>query len=169
MGNKTNTFLVFGVGNEILTDDGIGPKLVKRLQKEFKQEGISYDTMFLGGMELLEYIQGYETVVFIDAIRTRKGTPGDVYHLGVTDFKETLHLSNVHDISFLTALEFGEKLGLKIPKQVHIIAIEILEDLVFSNSFSPPLQKRYDDIYKEVRNFIDKLYVNNLKKIDILK
>lgn len=168
MENRINKILVFGVGNEILTDDGIGPKLVKRLQTEYKQEGISYDTMFLGGMELLEYIQGYETVVFIDAIRTRKGTPGDVYHLGISDFKETLHLSNVHDISFITALEFGEKLGLNIPKHVHIIAVEILEDLVFSDSFSPPLQKRYENIYKEVRNFIDMLFVKSEKNIDIL-
>ncbi len=108
MENKTNDILVFGVGNEILTDDGIGPKLVKRLQKEFTHSGIEYDTAFLGGMELLEYIQGYKTVVFIDAIRTRNGIPGDVYQLSLSNFKETLHLSNVHDISFITAFELGE-------------------------------------------------------------
>ncbi len=165
MKNKTKNILVFGVGNEILTDDGIGPKVVKRLKKEYQQTGICYDTAFLGGMELLEYIQGYETVVFIDAIRTRNGIPGDVYQLDLSNFKETLHLSNVHDISFTTAFELGEKLGLKIPKQVHIIAVEILEDLIFSNDFSPEIQKRYDEIYKEVCEFIQKLFVNNTKEI----
>lgn len=167
--NKTNNILVFGVGNEILTDDGIGPKLVKRLQKEYQQSGISYDTAFLGGMELLEYIQGYEAVVFIDAIRTRNGIPGDVYHLGLSDFKETLHLSNVHDISFTTAFELGEKLGLEIPKQVHIIAVEILEDLIFSNDFSPEIQKRYDEIYREVCEFINELSVNKSNETEIIK
>ena len=157
MEKENNNILVFGVGNEILTDDGIGPKLVKRLQKEYQQSGISYDTAFLGGMELLEYIQGYETVVFIDAIRTRNGIPGDVYHLGLSNFKETLHLSNVHDISFTTAFELGDKLGLKIPKQVHIIAVEIVEDLIFSNYFSTEIQKRFDEIYKEVCDFIENL------------
>ena len=161
MKNKTKNILVFGVGNEILTDDGIGPKLVKRLQKEYQQTGICYDTAFLGGMELLEYIQGYETVVFIDAIRTRNGIPGDVYQLDLSNFKETLHLSNVHDISFTTAFELGEKLGLEIPKQVHIIAVEIVEDLIFSNDFSEEIQKRYDEIYKEVCDFIETISIKS--------
>lgn len=152
-----NNILVFGVGNEILTDDGIGPKLCKHLERELKIPGISYDSVFLGGMELLEYIQGYDKVVFIDAIRTRNGIPGDVYLLNMSNFKETLHLSNVHDVSFLTAMEFGEKIGLKIPKTVHIIAVEIVEDLIFSNDYSPEIEKRYKGIYKEVSEFITKL------------
>jgi len=160
--NKTNDTLIYGIGNEILTDDGIGPKLVKRLQKEYPQPGIDYDTAFLGGLDLLDYIQGYETVVFIDAIRTRNGIPGNVYQLCLSDFKETLHLSNIHDISFLTALELGKKLGFNMPKQVHIIAIEIVEDLIYSNSFSRPIQERYEDIYKEVREFIN---ININKKL----
>ncbi|MCD4793154.1 MAG: hydrogenase maturation protease [Bacteroidales bacterium] len=168
MENKTNDILVFGVGNEILTDDGIGPKLVKRLQKEFTHSGIDYDTAFLGGMELLEYIQGYETVVFIDAIRTRNGIPGDVYQLGLSNFKETLHLSNVHDISFITAFELGKKLGLEIPKQVHIIAVEIVEDLIFSDSFSQAIQEKYEEIYKEVREFIHKLSINKTDDVKII-
>ncbi len=169
MKNKTKNILVFGVGNEILTDDGIGPKLVKRLQKEFTPSGIDYDTAFLGGMDLIEFIQGYETVVFIDAIMTKKGKPGDVYQLELSDFKETLHLSNVHDISFLTALELGKKLGLKIPKQVHIIAVEIVEDLIFSNDFSPEIESKYDKIYEEVAEFIHKLSVNKRNATENVK
>ena len=168
MKNKTNDILIYGVGNEILTDDGIGPKLVKRLQKELTLSGIDYDTAFLGGMELLEYIQGYETVVFIDAIRTRDGIPGDVYQLNLSNFKETLHLSNVHDISFITAFELGEKLGLEIPKQVHIIAVEIVEDLIFSDSFSQAVQEKYEDIFKEVCEFIHKLSINKTNDIEII-
>jgi len=162
---RKKKILVFGVGNEILTDDGIGPKLVKRMQKEFCSELIDFDTAFLGGMDLLEYIQGYESVIFIDAIRTRNGIPGDVYFLKSSDFQETLHLSNIHDISFLTALKFGKKLGLKIPEEVHIIAVEIVEDLIFSNELSPKLEKRYNEIYKIVSTFIFKIGKHKKLKI----
>lgn len=151
-----NKILVLGVGNEILTDDSIGPKLVKKLQESHINSNLQYDTASLGGLELLEYIQGYQTVVFIDAIKTKDGIPGSVYYFTPSDFKETLHLSHMHDVSFLTALKFGEQVGLKIPKNIQIIAIEIIEYLVFSDSFSPEIEEKYEDIYKEVAIYIKK-------------
>lgn len=155
--NKQNKILIFGVGNEILTDDGIGPKLVHQLSRELSHDFFAFETSFLGGFELLEYIQSYKQVIFIDAIRTKSGQAGNVYYLKTHDFKETLHLSNIHDVSFLTALQFGEKVGLKIPNDIHIIAVEIIEDLVFSDEFSPPIKKAYPKIYKEILEFINSI------------
>ena len=154
----SNQILVLGVGNEILTDDGIGPKLAYRLENDFQNPKIRFDTASLGGLELLEFIQGYQTVVFIDAIKTQNGIPGSVYYFTPSDFKETLHLSNLHDVSFLTALKFGEKVGMQIPDKIRIIAIEIIEDLVFSNSFSPEIEEKYEDIYEEVFEYIKENY-----------
>ena len=159
--DRTNKILIYGVGNEILTDDGIGPKIVKHLSSELDSNMFSFETSFLGGFELLEYIQSYKTVIFIDAIRTKDGIPGDVYYLQTDDFKETLHLSNIHDVSFLTALQFGEKVGLNIPNEIHIIAIEIVEDLVFSNEFSPKVKEKYPEIFTQIREFIFQLTSKN--------
>jgi len=103
----------------------------------------------------LELIRDYEAVVLIDAIRTRGGIPGDVYLFEPSDFKETLHLSNFHDVDFLTALKLGEQLNMNVPSWIRIIAIEIIEDLVFSNEFTEPLKIRYPDILKEVGDFIE--------------
>jgi len=147
--------LVFGIGNEIITDDAIGPKLTKRLQANLNKPDIDFETAFVGGLDILEYIKDYEKVIFIDAIKTKDGVPGDVYLFSTDDFKETLHLSNIHDISFLTALELGKELGYKMPADITIIAIEIKEDLVYSNDFTPEVQSRYDEIYNEIEGFIN--------------
>ena len=147
--------LILGIGNEILTDDGIGPKLVQSLDKSRLPAHISYESASLGGLELLEIIQDFDTVFFIDAIRTLKDDPGSVYCYTPDDFKETLHLSNLHDINFLTALELGRRTGMKIPSSIKIIAIEIKEDRVFSNSFSPVIQKRYPEILSKVQNMLE--------------
>jgi hydrogenase maturation protease len=155
-----NKILIHGIGNEILTDDGIGPKLVKRLKDSFSRKDIDFETAFLGGLEVLEYIQGYQTVIFIDAIRTREGLPGTVYRLSPEDFNKTIHLSSVHDVSFLTALDFGEKLGLDMPEFVHIIAIEIIEDLIFNDKLTPQIQEKYEDIYMEVKEIVKKILAN---------
>ena len=149
--------LILGIGNEILTDDGIGPKIVKQLEKDSPVENVEYQTASMGGLDILELIREYDKVVFIDAIKTRGGVPGDVYYLKPENFKETLHLSNMHDISFLHAIELGKQLDIKVPGDIHIIAIEIVEDLVFEDTFSPQIEKRYDEIYTSVKNHIRKI------------
>jgi len=146
--------LILGIGNEILTDDGIGPKLVKDLSKGMLNPGVQWTTACVGGLEIIELIAGYDQVILIDAIKTRGGIPGSVYLFSPHDFRETLHLSNLHDISFLTALKLGEQLGFSLPSDIQIIAIEIIEDEVFSDEFTPPLKKRYPMILKEIKSYL---------------
>ena len=65
-----------------------------------------------------------------------------------------MHISNFHDINFLTALELGNKLNYPIPSEIMIIAVEIAEDLEFSEELSPQLQKRYPEILSKVHKFL---------------
>ncbi|NJO92392.1 MAG: hydrogenase maturation protease [Chloroflexia bacterium] len=146
--------MVFGIGNDIITDDAIGPKLTKRLKKNLNLPDIDYETAFVGGLDILEYIKNYKKVIFIDAIKTKNGIPGDVYQFSVDNFNETHNLSNIHDISFLTALKLGEEIGYTMPEEIQIIAIEIKVDMVYSDSFSPEIESRYDEIYSKVKNHL---------------
>jgi len=149
--------LIIGLGNDILTDDGIGIKLCHEMQKYLSADKIDFDTASLGGLEILEFIQGFKNVIFIDAIKTTVGIPGTVYYFTPSDFKETSNLSNLHDVSFLTALEIGKKLNMKIPESMHIIAVEIVEDLTFSEDFTPEIQKKYPEIVAEVKAHVEKI------------
>ena len=99
MRSKKIETLVLGIGNEILTDDGVGLKLCDFLKEKYKNKPIQFEKLSVGGLEILEFIQGYETVIFIDAIKTVDGQIGDVYLYTPNSFKETLHLSNLHDHS----------------------------------------------------------------------
>jgi hydrogenase maturation protease len=154
MSNKT---LILGLGNDILTDDGIGPQLINDLVQVIKDDDVHYDTACCGGLQIMEYLKGYKKVILIDAIRTKDGNPGDVYYFIPSDFQETLHLSNLHDVHFLTALKFGNNLNLDLPVDLHIIAIEILEDKEFSEEFTQPLKERYTEILKEVEVIISQI------------
>jgi len=156
-----NKSIVLGIGNEILTDDGIGPKVVNKLKELYPIKKVKYENITLGGLEVLEYIQDYNTVVFIDAIKTVDGIPGSVYLYTPSNFKETLHLSHLHDVSFLTALKLGKKLGLKIPENILIFAVEIIEDLVFSDNFTPQIQERFPLIVEEIKSGIENIILNN--------
>ena len=150
MTENTKDILILGLGNDILMDDGIGPKLAWHLEKTFPFPNIKYETCAIGGMELIELIRDYKHVVIIDAIKTLCGVPGSVYYLTPANFKETLHISHMHDISFLTALKLAKELDIPVTEKIDIIAIEIIEDLTLGNDFTLPVQAKYEEIKKEV-------------------
>ena len=42
-------------------------------------------------------------------------------------------------------------------EQIDIIAIEIVDDLTFSNDFSPEISRKFDQIYSEVKEMLMEL------------
>lgn len=164
MKEKKIKALVLGIGNDILTDDGIGPKLCDYLKDTYNELPVRFEKLNVGGLEILEFIQGYETVIFIDAIKSKEGRIGEVHVYTPNDFKETLHLSNLHDTNFITALELGNSLDFKIPQKMYIIAVEIKEDMIFSEYFTEELAVQYDQIKQKVKEILDELLILNYTK-----
>ncbi len=155
MKNRSNRILVLGIGNDIQQDVGIPVRLTEDLQKILKSVSIDYENLFVGGLELLEYINGYKGAVFIDTMKTEKGIPGRVHLFTVDDYRETLHLSCRHDVSFHMSLEMGETLGFNIPGKILIIGIEILEDLEFGSALSRDLTQHYPEILASVHRHVE--------------
>ncbi len=151
--------LILGVGNDILTDDGIGSRLVTDLIKLVDSPDILFNTACCGGLEIVEYIKDFKQVILVDAIRTRGGRPGAVYYFIPADFRETSHLSNLHDVSFLTALELYDTLNLSLPDEIHIIAVEIAEDMIFSEELTLQLKERYPEIIEKVLSIIKQIII----------
>jgi hydrogenase maturation protease len=149
--------LILGMGNDILTDDGIGPRLTEDLARMMDNPDIHFNIACCGGLEIMEYIKGFDQVIFIDAIHTANGKPGDVYYFKPDDFRETSHLSCLHDITFLTALNLGSTLDMEMPSDLHIIAVEIIEDMEFSIEFTPPVREKYPDILNETFALISRI------------
>lgn len=142
--------LILGIGNEILSDDGIGPRLVKDLERRTKRKDIEFLTSSNGGLEIMEYLYGFKQVIFVDAIRSSDSKPGCVFHFVPSDFRETSNLSNLHDINFITTLALGKILEPEFPSDLHIIAVQIIEDREFSERLTPALENLYPEILEEV-------------------
>ena len=167
MEGQGQNILIMGIGNEVLTDDEIGPKIAKELGRQIKDPGIRFESVALGGLEIIELFRGFEKVVIIDAIKTRDGIPGALYLFRPDDFKETLHLSNLHDVNFLVALELAEQLGIKLTSEIYILAVEIIEDLVFSEEFTPELAKAFPGILVEIKEFLyNELNISEFKTVE---
>lgn len=134
--------LVLGLGNEILCDDGVGIYVARELKKALvDRKDISVAEASLAGLGLLDLLAGYHKAIVIDAIQTREGKPGQVYHLNSNDLAATRHTASTHNVNFASAIELGRKLGLSLPKEIVIFAIEVADVTTFSEHCTAKVKK----------------------------
>ncbi len=124
--------LIYGVGNPFRCDDAVGLKVAERLKKELDRPNIVVKSGSIDGLAILNEILGYDRVIFIDSLRTDKGTPGDIYRIILDPLNTTPSLSVSHGIDFTTALRMGKKLGYSMPKNINVYAVEIEDNTSFS-------------------------------------
>lgn len=151
-----NDTLVLGLGSNILTDAGIGVRLVEDIQSSGLIYNTDFKTAFLCSLEILEVIDGYEVLIILDGIKSGTGPTGNVKVFSLAEFHPTIHLTNIHDFEFSQIIELGIFLGLKIPREIKIISIEIKDNLTFSNNLSNELTAKYlyvkNKVFDEIKN-----------------
>ncbi len=155
--------LLLGMGNPIVTDDAVGILLAREAGAALgpRPDLDVIDECCIGGLNLLDLVAGYDRLVVLDSIKTRDGVPGTWYRFDATDLRETMNLRNVHDANFATAMALGRSVGMHLPADadVHILAVEIDDNINFGEQLSPPLAAAYDElrdeILAEVRRVLD--------------
>lgn len=128
--------LILGIGNSILCDDGIGPAVVHELKKRIRRPDIVCETTSLAGMPLLDIVTGYDSMIVIDAIQSGL-TPGEIRWLGTEDFHTPVTECSEHKMGILRVLELGNILGIAVPENVHIMAIEANDVTSFIEGLTP--------------------------------
>ncbi|MCK4550203.1 MAG: hydrogenase maturation protease [Candidatus Krumholzibacteria bacterium] len=116
--------VIIGLGNTVLSDDGAGVFVARMLSGRFESDNISVIETESAGMNLMEMLGGYDRAFLIDAILLNREDPGTVFRLRADDLQITPRLSSCHDIDIVTALELGRQLGIHMPEEVMIFAIQ---------------------------------------------
>ncbi|XUX01232.1 MAG: hydrogenase maturation protease [Dehalogenimonas sp.] len=96
--------LVLGVGNILLSDEGVGVRVVEELQKRPLPEYVEVADGATRAMELVDIMRGREKVIIIDALDADV-EPGAVFKFGPGQLAETRKMSvSVHDIGVHEAI-----------------------------------------------------------------
>jgi len=141
--------LILGLGNPILTDDQVGIEVGRRVHESLGKGGVDFLEASAGGLALLDAVCGYEKVILIDAIQTDSRI-GMLHEFKASVFVGSMRLTSVHGVDFFTALETGRKLGMKVPDDIRIYAIEVKDPFTFAEDMTPEVANAVPGIVKEI-------------------
>ena len=147
--------LVIGIGNVVLSDDGVGPYVVKRAEEHlFDLKGnVDFKENYSGGFDLLYDIAGYNKVLIIDSVLTGVHEPGTCITYNMGDFHqlEQSRLVDSHGVNLPTVLETGRRCGYKMPEEVIIYGIESDDVTTFSEELTTKVEASVDSIVDKIR------------------
>ena len=142
---------VIGLGSPILTDDGVGLKVIEDLALEFPN--IIFEPQTIGGLDLLETMLDYHTIIIVDVIQTKSGSVGEIYRIAPEAFKGFAHFNNPHQMNFASILDSGKRLfEERMPIDLEVVAIEVKDVTTFSETFTPEIHKISPAIAEMVRS-----------------
>lgn len=143
------------LGNEIISDDRFGPEIARRL--EATADDLRADVIFapVAGFQLIDLLDGRESVLIVDTIRTQNAEPGTLHFFAAGTLTPSHHLTTSHQISLPTALELGKQLGADMPRFIDVLAVEAQDLETLAEALTPPVRAALDEAESLIRHWIE--------------
>lgn len=139
MTNTTKPVLLLGVGNILLSDEGVGVHVIKKMQNLPPMEGVEIVDGGTSGADLLDIISDRQKVIIIDAM-TSGEKPGTVLKFsGDSLVRDKNPSMSLHDVGIFDTLHMAKMIG-SAPREVVVFGIEPAS-LDFAMELSSTLQK----------------------------
>ena len=149
--------LILCLGNEIISDDGFGVEIARRLTDAGNiPESVEVVFAPIAGFALLDLLAGRAKVLIVDTIRTGNAAPGTLHKFAAGVLTPSKNLTTSHQISLPTALEFGRQLGLDMPDDIDVIAVEAEDLETVSEQLTPSVQAAVDQAIRFVWDWISR-------------
>ena len=133
--------LVLGLGNDILSDDAAGLLIAAAVRERLAGEpDIEVRATTEMGLTLLDEIAGREAVVLVDSVQTGRAPPGHLHECGPEELSTVLTTSP-HFLGVGETLALGQRLGLAMPRQLRIFALEVHDPFTVGTHLTPAVQQ----------------------------
>ena len=115
--------LVLGVGNILLSDEGVGVRVIEDLQQRQLPNCVEVVDGATRAMELVDIMRGRKQVIIVDALDA-DAKPGAVFKFGPAQLSETKKMSvSVHDIGVHEAIFLLNLTG-ELPEDITFYGIQ---------------------------------------------
>jgi hydrogenase maturation protease len=114
--SATSRVTILGVGNVLLTDEGVGVRAIERLGDEYRfPANVEVYDGGTGGMGLLSVVEAADYLIVVDAVLCG-APPGTVVRFPAEDLPEGLTRKvSAHEVDILEVLRVAELLGKRPP------------------------------------------------------
>jgi hydrogenase maturation protease len=115
--------IILGVGNELLSDEGVGVHLVREIKEREIPAGVTAVEGGTDGFGLLNIITEADRLILIDSLKGG-GKPGSIYKFDIKDAPKCpdIFKTSVHQVGILEVINLSGLVG-KTPKTT-VIGIE---------------------------------------------
>jgi hydrogenase maturation protease len=140
--------VILGVGNLLLSDEGVGVHVAHELMKMDLPPEVSVVEGGTDGFRLLNVITGADRVIVIDEVRSG-AAPGSLYRFDVNDVRSVPSgfMTSVHQVGILEVIELSDLIG-KTPRAT-VIGVEP-KSLEMSMELSPEVKGKIPRIIELV-------------------
>jgi hydrogenase maturation protease len=150
------SILVIGLGNELLSDDGVGIRVLHELKGSLPADDAAFLELSVGGLQLLDHLVGYRCCFLIDAVVTGTSPAGTVHRFVQEPGGAPIRLSSSHHVDLSQVLRLGTMLGAIMPEKVTVYGIEPEDTTTFSErctgKVAEAIPRLVELIRKDVKN-----------------
>lgn len=158
--------LLLGLGNDLLSDDGIGLRVAAALRESLAdQKDLTIAETAEMGLSLLDLVTGFETLVLVDAVQTGQSPPGFVHELDDASLPSVPAVSP-HFLGVGEVLALGRRLGVPVPHHVLIFAIEVQDPFTVGTRLTPPMAAAFPGIVERIANCLHEKPLNLSHEVD---
>ena len=142
---------VIGLGNTILTDDGVGVYAARELARRLPA-GADVDVIEteVAGFDLLERLVGWQRVILIDAVCFDDLPAGEVVRIAPTDLRTSLRIRSVHEVDLPTVLGLGRLMGMAMPDEVVIFCVQAEDTCTLHEGLTPAVTLGLERVVERV-------------------
>ena len=150
--------IILGMGNTLLSDDGVGILVAKELKKIIPENHfIEIAETSWGGFRIIDLLTGFDKAIIIDSIKTGSKPRGSIHYFKPADMVPSIRMVAFHDINFNTALEFAKQYGISMPDDISIYAIEVTDTETIAERCTPPVQRAVNHCTKRILDELGKI------------
>lgn len=148
-----NKLLVLGIGNMLLTDDGVGVFAAQELMKETWPEQVTVREGGTFTQDIFYSFKGYSHLLVLDVVHCG-GAPGTLYRLTedalVKDDKQRL---SIHDIDLMDSLRMAERL-FRSKAELVVLGVEPKDYVTWNIGLSETVEAVFPDFLALARREI---------------